>query len=321
MPFMMDTTARRIPSIQVRPGLVALLALALGLPAACGKDDKNNDPGRDGGADASQSSDAGHGSGDGGDDGSSVDGDVSVDGGWAHPRITDTWQWQLTGALNTSYDVDAYDIDMFDASEGTIASLKALGRTVVCYFAAGSAEDWRPDYQRFTEEDKGNDVDGWPGESWLDIRSANVRDIMEDRLDMAAEKGCQAVEPDLVDGYAADSGFPLTFDDQIEYNRWLAAEAHQRMLAVGLKNDLDQVIDLVDHFDFAVNEECHDYDECYMLQPFLNAGKPVWNAEYADSLGDAQARAVTLCPLALGENLRTIILPLELDDSFRVSCD
>ena len=30
---------------------------------------------------------------------------------------------------------------------------------------------------------------------------------------------------------------------------------------------------------------------------------------------------VVLCPTANAENIRTFILPLDLDDSFRVSCD
>lgn len=36
-------------------------------------------------------------------------------------------------------------------------------------------------------------------------------------------------------------GFPLTANDQLDYNRFLAYEAHSRNLSVGLKNDLDQV--------------------------------------------------------------------------------
>lgn len=303
------------------------ILFVVSIMVACGDDD--------GGADAALGDDSGQGqdaaqTGDGGgqgdagtpgDGGGSGDGGGAGDGGWARPQVTDTWQWQLTGTLNTSYDVDAYDIDLFDAPEATISALGALGRLVVCYFSAGSSEDWRPDFSRFTSADLGNNLDGWPGERWLDIRSANVRAIMEDRLDLAAQKGCQAVEPDNVDAYTASTGFPLTAQDQLDYNRWLATEAHLRLLAVGLKNDLDQVTDLVDDFDFAVNEECHDYSECDLLVPFLDAGKPAWNAEYADSLGEAQTRAVTLCPLALGEGLRTLILPWDLDDSFRVSCD
>jgi len=46
--------------------------------------------------------------------------------------------------LDTSYDVQMYDIDLFEAPGPTIAALRAAGRAVVCYFSAGSWEEWRP---------------------------------------------------------------------------------------------------------------------------------------------------------------------------------
>ena len=89
-------------------------------------------------------------------------------------------------------------------------------------------------------------------------------------------------------------------------------------MLVGLKNALDQVPALVGSFDFAVNEQCFEYDECDALQPFLEAGKPVFNAEYAESLRDDH---VELCAAARQRGMHTLILPLDLNDSFRVSCD
>lgn len=66
-------------------------------------------------------------------------------GNWV-PSADDTWQWQLTGPLNTSYDVSVYDIDLFDTEASQIAALQAQGRSVVCYFSAGSSENWRADF-------------------------------------------------------------------------------------------------------------------------------------------------------------------------------
>jgi hypothetical protein len=51
-------------------------------------------------------------------------------------------------------------------------------------------------------------------------------------------------------------------------------------MTVGLKNDLDQVDDLVGDFDFAVNEECARFRECDALAPFVAEGKPVLHVEY-----------------------------------------
>src|SRR6185503_12555875 len=105
---------------------------------------------------------------------------------------------------------------------------------------------------------------------------------MRARMDVAVTRGCDAVDPDNVDGFANPSGFPLTAEDQLDYNRFLAAEAHARGLAVGLKNDVGQVDDLVADFDFQVNEECFDYDECDTLVPFVDAGKAVFQLQYGD---------------------------------------
>ena len=56
----------------------------------------------------------------------------------------------------------------------------------------------------------------------------------------ARAEGFDGVEADNVDGYANDSGFPLTAADQLRFNRFLARAAHARGLSIGLKNDLGQ---------------------------------------------------------------------------------
>jgi hypothetical protein len=244
-----------------------------------------------------------------------------ADGDWYRPGIETTWQWQLLGTVNTGYDVALYDIDLFDSPETLIAALQAEGIRVICYFSAGSSEDWRPDFHRFLDDEMGEPLDGWEGERWLDVRSDNVREIMADRLDLAVAKGCDGVEPDNVDGFTNDTGFDLAPEDQLAFNRWLADAAHERGLAIGLKNDGDQAAQLVDWFDFSLNEQCHEFDECEQLQPFLDAGKPVLNAEYAEDAEGAVEEAAEICPGALTAGIRTLVLPLDLDDSFRVSCD
>ena len=91
------------------------------------------------------------------------------------------------------------------------------------------------------------------------------------RLDLAKSKGCDGVEPDNIDVYTQTNGggFKITYQDQITYNTWLAREAHNRDLSIGLKNDVDQVKDLVTHFDWALNEQCYQYNECDTLIPFI----------------------------------------------------
>ena len=203
-----------------------------------------------------------------------------------HPPINATWQWQLVELpVDPSSDVDMVDIDMFDNSASTVAALHAQGRAVICYLSAGSWEDWRPDADQFPALVLGNDYEGWPGERWLDIRQIKLMaPLMRARLDQCRDKGFDGVEPDNIDGYANDTGFPLTYQDQLDYNRWLADEAHARGLSIGLKNDDEQVADLLPYFDWALTEDCFAQDWCGEVAPFVAAGKAVFAAEYTDEL-------------------------------------
>ncbi len=276
--------------------------------------------------------DGGDDDGDNGDNGGDTTGPLDpnvppvTQGDWYRPGVATTWQWQLQpeggeGDINTTYDVDVYDIDLFDVDASVISQLQGDGRYVVCYFSAGTYESFRDDASEFQSDDLGSQLEDHPTERWLDVRSENVHRIMLERLDLAAEKGCDGVEPDNVDGYTNNPGFDFTPTDQLAYNRFVANAAHERGLAVALKNDLDQVPQLVDYYDFSVNEECHEFDECDALQPFIDAGKPVFNAEYADEFVNSGSVRQAMCDDARAQNVRTLVLPLDLDDSFRFTCD
>lgn len=229
------------------------------------------------------------------------------------PSAGTTWYWQLDGIIETSQPVQVYDIDLFDVEQATIDILHDQGKQVICYFSAGSWEDWRPDADDFPEAVLGKTLEGWPDERWLDIRSAEVRAIMQNRLDLAVSKGCDGVESDNVDGYTHDSGFPLTAADQLDYNQFLAAAAHARNLSIGLKNDLDQLSSLVNSFDFAVNEQCFQYNECHLLQPFINQNKAVFGVEY-------EIAASTFCPQANSMNLSFALANYALDGTLWEVC-
>lgn len=230
-----------------------------------------------------------------------------------HPTPGTSWQWQLSGEIDTSFDVAMYDIDLFDTPQSVINTLHEEGRIVICYFSAGSHEEWRPDAAQFPTEVLGAPLDGWEGERWLDIRRIDLlAPIMTARLDLAVQKGCDGVEPDNVDGYTNESGFPLSGDDQLAFNRWLAQEAHTRALSIGLKNDLAQISQLVNEFDWALNEQCFEYDECETLLPFIEVGKAVFGVEYTGNPDE-------FCPQANALNLDWLAKNLELD-AYQVSC-
>lgn len=226
--------------------------------------------------------------------------------GNAFPSPGTSWQWQLSGPVDTSIDAQMYDIDLFETSSTVIDKLHRKGVVVICYFSAGTWEDWRDDKDRFPKAVRGKPLDGWPNEKWLDIRQLEIlAPIVNARLDLADKKGCDGVEPDNVDGYDNDSGFPLTYHHQLKFNKWLAKQAHARGLSIGLKNDLAQIKDLVGDFDWALNEQCFQYNECEILLPFIQAGKAVFGVEYE---GDPKI----FCPRANAMNLDWLFKDIEL---------
>lgn len=272
-----------------------------------------------GGGETGGATDGGGGSGggtDAGGDAGASNADSGTDGGgWLTLAPGTSWQWQLSGTIDTSVDADVFDIDLFDTPQATIDALHAAGRKVICYFDT-AYEPGRPDSAQL-EPFRGNPVDGWPGQYWLDVRAPEVRAIMAARLDLAVTKRCDAVEPDDVDAIDNDPGLPLTAATQLDFCRFLATGAHARGLGVALKNDLDQIAELVNDFDFAINEECFQYDECGVLEPFVNAGKAVLQVEYTG--GDLASKAAKVCPQANALDFDTLIKHLDLGAP-RVAC-
>jgi hypothetical protein len=106
------------------------------------------------------------------------------------PTPGTSWQWQLSGTpVDTSFDVDAYDVDGFDNDAAVVADIHATGAKAICYISAGSWENWRPDADAFPDSMKGRN-NGWPGERWLNIRRTEaLQPIMERRMDMCLSKG------------------------------------------------------------------------------------------------------------------------------------
>jgi hypothetical protein len=225
--------------------------------------------------------------------------------GCKSPPFEATWSYQLDGKPRTGGAL-VHDIDGFDTSAGHVRRLHDRKRYAICYIDAGTWENWRPDRRRFPRALLGRS-NGWPGERWLDIRRLDVLlPIMRDRFAMCARKGFDAVEPDNVDGYANETGFPLTARDQLRFNRALARLAHRAGLAVGLKNDLDQAAALRRDFDFAVVEQCFQYDECERTRAFTRMRKPVFAVEY--ELPRAQ-----FCARARALRINALRAPLDLD--------
>jgi hypothetical protein len=227
------------------------------------------------------------------------------------PAPGTTWQYQLSGGLDLSVDAEVYDVDWQETTAAQVAELHRSGRRVVCYLNAGAHEQWRPDAGSYPADVLGKPLDGWPGERWVDVRRLDVLlPLLARRMDVCVAKGFDAVEPDNVDGYANETGFPLTAADQLVFNTAVASLAHERGLSVALKNDVEQIGALEPVFDFAVNEECLVYDECAEYRPFTEAGKAVLHVEYSDPTPQ-------LCEAVSPIRLSSILKNLDLDAALR----
>ena len=238
-------------------------------------------------------------------------------GGCWVPPVKTSWQIQFSGTLDTTVDATLFDVDGFDTMAATVAALHTNGRKVACYLSAGTYEDWRPDAASYPSSILGNALADWPGERWVDVRDVTrpqsaLAAILRARIAMCATKGFDALDFDNVDGYANSPGFPFTAADQLTFNRWLAAEGHAQRMSVALKNDLDQIPQLVSSFDWAVNEQCQQYGECDLLLPFVSAGKAVMQIEYSGA-------STAFCPSANARDFNAIKKRTSLD-AYRVAC-
>eukprot|EP01111_Echinosteliopsis_oligospora_P011726 TRINITY_DN392_c0_g1_i1.p1 TRINITY_DN392_c0_g1~~TRINITY_DN392_c0_g1_i1.p1 ORF type:complete len:328 (+),score=97.87 TRINITY_DN392_c0_g1_i1:101-1084(+) len=242
-----------------------------------------------------------------------------TNGGVWSPSPGMPWLWQI-GSTPSSSDIDttnaqAIDLDLFNTPVSLIDYIHSKGKAVICYIDT-AYEPNRPDSSDFTSTVKGDKLDGWPGQTWVDIKSDVVRNIMVSRVKLAQEKGCDAVEWDDVDAYANKNGLDLTYNDQINFNIFLVNITHNLGLSVGLKNDLGQVNDLVNYYDWALNEQCFQMQECDPLSAFINQNKAVFGTEYKE---DKQS-AAKFCPIQNSQHFSWLLSDLALDGKSVTQC-
>jgi hypothetical protein len=225
-----------------------------------------------------------------------------------------SWQIQLSGALDDSYDVDLYDVDLHNNSEADFAELHASGRFVACYFSAGTLEAWREDADAVPDSVIGNPHPAYPSESWLDVRDGAVREVMEARIELARAKGCDAIQPANLALSAFDSGFAIGESETIAYAEFLANAAHTRGMQVAWSDEPGLLSGIEQLFDWGIAIQCIEFDSCAPWLGFADAGKPVFMVEIGD-----EADIDRLCPAAA-----SLGFPLVIKDSnytaFRVGC-
>jgi len=237
---------------------------------------------------------------------------LPTQGIWHPAPTTAPWQWQLQGRIHKSVPACVFDVDGFETPAATVATLHRQGAAVVCYLDVGSWEEYRPDAAHFPRSVLGRHYEGFPEERWLDIAHFHrFAPILEQRFRRCAAKGFDAVEPDNVAGWENRTGFPLTAADQLRFNRWVARRVHALGMAIALKNDPRQVRPLLPSFDFAIVEQCFQYDECDSYEPFVTAGKAVFEAEYELEPGAYCDRAQALGFSAIRKSYNLFARPWE----------
>jgi hypothetical protein len=247
------------------------------------------------------------------------------------PRVVDRWLYQIGDAepaltlcvkpfgKSVCVSPNVWVLDLY-ASDGVTLNreaVRAIHRRsghAVCYLSGGTWEDWRPDAKKFPAVLRGTELSDWPGERWVDIRKRGIlKPILKDRAVACKKAGFDAIDWDNVDGFTQESGFDISANDQLAYNRMLAGIAHGLGLSVGLKNDLTQVHELLPQFDFAVNEQCVKFGECDLLIPFTTARKAVVQIEYG-------AAPEAVCPIANRRGWSAMVMARELNASSWKPC-
>ena len=185
---------------------------------------------------------------------------------WTPPPANGTFDYQIGGPYSPPAGVTVVSRDREAAP--------AAGLYNICYVNAFQAQPgaeswWRTNHPDLLLRDaKGAVVvdEDWD-EMMLDFSTPAKRTaltaIVGAWIDGCAAKGFRAVEPDNLDSYTRSKGL-LTQAQAIAYATSLATRAHAAGLAVGQKNTAELSSADVKRigFDFAVTEECADWDEC-----------------------------------------------------------
>ena len=184
------------------------------------------------------------------------------------PSSGDRWQYQLestdrrrasTGGINVGicqvpysgghcvhpdvFDIDLYVDGQVSGNDHTVDAkavdaIHRRGAHAVCYMSAGTAERFRPDYDKYVAFDKSHrhSLIGkpfsrrFPNEYWLNLKNGSgQRDFVLRRVEARTEKcaraGFDGVEYDVVDAYAQGhrvTGWHVSAHDQLVFDRALA---------------------------------------------------------------------------------------------------
>ncbi|WP_369208782.1 endo alpha-1,4 polygalactosaminidase [Streptomyces sp. PU-14G] len=181
------------------------------------------------------------------------------------PPVGAGFDYQIGGGYPPPAGVRVVSRDRGDSAQA--------GKYSICYVNAFQAQPdalgwWQRHHPRLVLRTEGGEpvLDREWDEALFDISTADRREalarVVGRWIDGCAAKGFQAVELDNLDSYERSAG-RLDHADNAAFAALLTRRAHRAGLAAGQKN----AAELLERrarmgFDFAVTEECGQYDEC-----------------------------------------------------------
>ncbi|ETS74139.1 hypothetical protein PFICI_14005 [Pestalotiopsis fici W106-1] len=233
------------------------------------------------------------------------------------------WQIEIDTAVDTEgttpivpQDAKVWDVNLYDETdkdttenppdENGIARLRAVQDGtifVICYFNAGGvepADEENP--SRLPDSVILGDIPLWLGEHYIDITSDIVLNFSKAIIDRGVAGGCDAFDPDNIDGYQEPTlvqrksdGHVLNETDYYNYVKAISDYAHSKDKLIGQKN-APELLDLSTFdgtsrgllkdgiTDFAVTESCSGKNGeapwCELMSVYVEANKPVLQIEY-----------------------------------------
>lgn len=226
-------------------------------------------------------------------------------------RGLESFQIQLSGGVDLGHDAALFVLDAHATGDAELATLKAGGSVVACYFSAGSFEPWRPDAADFAPEALGEPLDGYPDERWIDVTHEGAVELMHARVRAAADRGCDGVYPVVLVPEGEATGFSFGAEQLDDFARGLVQTAHAAgMFALGSGAALAPAA--LPPFDGELVFGCIERGTCESWLPFSEQGA-VFLVEFG-SPDDAQAS----CPAV--PSRWPVIIKSENLDSFRYVC-
>lgn len=191
---------------------------------------------------------------------------------------------QFSTPMQLQRTVDFLVLDLNDALPDEISQIRGRGAAAVCYFDGGTMAEDADDFGSVPPLAVGRQVEQQPNQRWLDIRDIDaIAPMIQGRLDLCRDKGFDGALVGNLENYLFRTGFPIGERQQQAFNRFIADEAHQRGLSIGLWNSRSQIAPLSMDYDFVVLSGCFEDGWCNESQPFLDQTKPAFLVEFAES--------------------------------------